>query len=98
MDHLDCLMSENWPPVDFTEEQLNDHIMGVVMSEHFSLKKGIRLFGDKAKEATTKEVQAIHDMGTYELLDASELTRDKKRDALESLLFITEKRDGQAKG
>ena len=62
------------------------------MAQHFSLKKGIALFGDKAEQATTEELQAIHDMGTYEPLDASKLTRDAKRDALESLLFITEKR------
>ena len=36
-------------------------------------------------------------MGTYESLDASKLTRGEKRDALESLLFITEKRDGLSK-
>ena len=36
-------------------------------------------------------------MGTYEPLDASKLTREEKRDALESLLFITEKRDGRVK-
>ena len=36
-------------------------------------------------------------MGTYKPLDASKLTRDEKRDALESLLFITEKRDGRIK-
>ena len=36
-------------------------------------------------------------MGTYEPLDATKLTRDETCDALESLLFITEKRDGQIK-
>ena len=30
-------------------------------------------------------------MGTYEPLDTAKLTKDEKRDALESLLFITEK-------
>ena len=87
-------MTENPPPVGFTEEQLDDHIMGVVMAEHFFLKKGIKLFGDKAEAATATELRAIHDMGTYEPLDASKLTREDKRDALESLLFITEKKDG----
>ena len=90
-------MSANPPTVGFTEEQLDDHIIGVVMAEHFFLKKGIRLFGDKAEDATTKELPAIHDMGTYEPLDASKLTREEKRDALESLLFVTEKRDGRVK-
>ena len=64
------------------------------MAEHFPLKKGIALFGDRAEQATTEELQAIHDMGTYEPLDASKLTRDEKHDALEFLLFIIEKRDG----
>ena len=67
------------------------------MASHFPLKKGIALFGDKAEKATTEELQAIHDMGTYEPLDASKLTREEKRDALESLLFITEKRTGELK-
>ena len=71
--------------------------MGVILAQHFSLKKGIALFGDKAEQATTEELQAIHDMGTYKPLYVSKLTRDEKRDALESLLFITEKRDGQIK-
>ena len=43
-------MTENPPPVGFKEEQLDDHIMGVVMAEFFLLKKGIKLFGDKAEE------------------------------------------------
>ena len=57
--------------------------MGVVKAEHFSLKKGIKLFGDKAEDATTTELRAIYDMDTYEPLDASKLTREEKRDALE---------------
>ena len=65
------------------------------MASHFSLKKGIALFGDKAEKATTKELQAIHIMCAYEPLDASKLTRQERRDALESLLFITEKKDGR---
>ena len=94
---IDSLIDENPPPVGLTEEQLDDHIMGVILAQHFSLKKGIALFGDKTEQATTAELQAIHDMGTYEPLDASKLTRDEKRDALESLLFIIEKRDGRIK-
>ena len=36
-------------------------------------------------------------MGTYEPPDGSKLTKDERRDALESLSFVTEKRDGQIK-
>ena len=31
-DHIDRLMKDNSPPVGFTEEQLDDHIMGIVMA------------------------------------------------------------------
>ena len=75
---IDSLIDENPPPVGLTEEQLDDHIMGVILAQHFPLKKGIALFGDKAEQATTEELQAIHDMGTYGPLDASKLTRDEK--------------------
>ena len=40
-DHIDRIMKDNPPPVGFTEEQLDDHIMGVVMAEHFPLKRGL---------------------------------------------------------
>ena len=46
---IDSLIHENPPPVGLTEEQLDGHIMGVIMASHFSLKKGIALFGDKAE-------------------------------------------------
>ena len=39
---IDSLIDENLPPVGLTEEQLDDHIMGVTLAQHFSLKKGNR--------------------------------------------------------
>ena len=50
---IDSLIDENPPPVGLTEEQLDDHIMEVILAQYFSLKKGIALFGDKAEQATT---------------------------------------------
>ena len=94
---IDSLIDENPPPVGLTEEQLDDHILEFILAQHSFLKKGIALFGDKAEQATTAELQAIHDMGTYEPLNVSNLTRDNKCDALELLLFLTEKRDGRIK-
>ena len=67
------------------------------MASHSFLKKRIALFQDKAEKATTEELQAIHGMGTYEPLDASKRTREEKRDALKSLVFVTEKKDGRIK-
>ena len=45
--------------------------MGGILVSHFSLKNSIELFGNRAEKTTTKELQQIHDMGTYEPQDAS---------------------------
>ena len=47
------------------EEDIESHIMGVVMIENFNMKKGINIFGDMSETAVVKELQKIHDMNTY---------------------------------
>ena len=53
--------------------------MGVVFAQHNTLKKGIGKFGDRAEEATIKELKKIHDMGTYQSLDATKLLPKQTR-------------------
>ena len=61
------------------------------------MKKGLELFGERGDKAVTKELQKIYDMNTYEPIDASKLSYQEIKDALYSMLFITEKRDGDVK-
>ena len=61
-------------PQDMSEEEIEAHIMGVLLIEHFNMKKGINIFGDRYKTAVIKELQNIHDMNTYKPIDASTLT------------------------
>ena len=61
---LDSVIDDT-PPVGLAEKQVDEHIFGLTLASHFPLKKGIELFGDRAEKSTTKELQAIHDMGTY---------------------------------
>ena len=68
-----------------------------VIFTQMSAKKGLKKFGDWAAEATTKELKQIHDMGTYQPLDATKLTRKERMEALSSLLFITEKKMAESK-
>ena len=56
------------------DEALTEHLLGVISVQQYNLKKGLELFGDRAEEATTKELQQIHDFGTYVPQDASSLT------------------------
>ena len=80
-----------------TEEQLDVHIVGVIFSQNFSLKKGLELFGGKEDAAVHKELTQIHKMDTYEPEHKSNLTFEDKKKALASLMSITEKRNGDIK-
>ena len=79
------------------EEQLDGHLMGIIPASLFPLKKGIGFFGERVETATTKELQAIYNMGTYEPQYASKPTKQDKHGLMESLSLITEQNDGQIK-
>ena len=65
MTQLDIILDEYHPSDGYTEEEVDEHIMGMRMTLHFSLTKGIEIFGDKVEKATTKNLKQIHDMGMY---------------------------------
>ena len=78
-------------PPAVTEEEINAHIMGLVLVEHYNMKKGLELFVESCEKAVTKELSKIHDMSTYEPMYASKLSYQEKQYALAYMLFITEK-------
>ena len=57
------------------DDSLMEHLLGVILVQQYNLKKRLELFGDTAEVATTKELQQIHDFGTYILRDAKMLSR-----------------------
>ena len=57
-----------------TEYDINSHIMGVVLSEHYNMKNDLELFDERGEKAVTEELQNIHNMNTYEPMDASKLS------------------------
>ena len=63
-----------------------------------SLKKGLKEFGKEGEEATIKEMQQHHDMETFRPRYTHELTGDKRREALSSLMHLKKKRNGKTKG
>ena len=48
--------------------------MGVVLIDHFNMKKGVYIFGNIADTAVIKDLHKIHDMNTCEPMDAYKLT------------------------
>ena len=67
------------------------------MAEHCSMEKAKELFGDRSDDAVMKELRQIRSFEMYEPLEASNLTWEEKKEALNSLLFVTEKRNGDIK-
>ena len=65
-----------------------EHLLGVILVQQYNLKKGLELFGDRAEVATTKELQQIHDFGTYVPQEAKSLSRAERTKALSALMFI----------
>ena len=63
------------PPPSFTEARLDEHIVGVVLSQQHSLRKGRELFGEKSDTDITKDLQQIHDLETYDPVYKSDLSQ-----------------------
>merc|ERR1712086_750322 len=72
-------------------------LVGVLMAQQYSMKKAKELFGEKADAAVMRELYQINNFETYVPLKASNLSWEEKKKALKSLIFVTEKRNGDTK-
>jgi hypothetical protein len=64
----------------------------------YSLNKGIQRFGKKGWDAAFGEMKQLNDREVFEPIDVSKLSAKEKRQALESLIFLVEKKDNTIKG
>ena len=67
------------------------------MAQQYSMKKMMELFGDKDDAAITRERNQINDFETYMQIKAINMSWEDKMKALESLIFMIEKRNGDIK-
>ena len=91
------LCEEDFPDSITNNDEIEDFIMGMVLLQHFNIKKVTELFGDRATAAVVKELQQIYDMDTYVPTDASKLSYEDIEKSLAALMFITDKRNGNIK-
>ena len=63
----------------------------------YSLKQGIKRFGDKGIAAAHKELKQLNDRVVFEPISIEEMTSLKRKRAMESLIFLGEKRDETVK-
>jgi hypothetical protein len=65
--------------------------------KHYGLKAGLRQFKDRGSKAVVKELTQFHTMNVFRPVNPNQLTREERRNALSSLMFLTEKRTGEIK-
>ena len=68
------------------EDECKAHVVGLILAQMYSLKKGTELFGKKAEEATMTELSQIDDFETYRPLHKHKLSKQDRRDALELMI------------
>jgi hypothetical protein len=84
-------------PRDYSHMHSHATIMHHAMNQ-YSLKKGLRKFQKVGEEAVSKELKQLHMIETFTPQHSNDLSDSQKQKALESLMFLEEKRDGTIKG
>jgi hypothetical protein len=84
-------------PRDYSHMFSHATVMHHAMTQ-YSLRKGLKKFQKVGEEAVSKELKQLHMRDTFAPQNSEELSDEQKRGALESLMFLKEKRDGSIKG
>ena len=69
-----------------------------VLAQQYHITKGLKIYGDRGREAAKKEMKQLDDMEVVKPKKVDSLTEEQKRNALPCLMFISEKNDGSIKG
>jgi Reverse transcriptase (RNA-dependent DNA polymerase) len=74
-----------------------DAVLGFIFTQ-VSMKRGLKMFGDKGREAVETELHQLHDREVMTPVEADSLSQEEKKRALQYLMFLKEKRCGKIKG
>jgi len=75
----------------------NATLEAITMTQ-YSMKKGIKVFGEPGVTAVLDELKQLHDRKVLEPKSGANLTREDKKCALNYLMFLKKKRCGRIKG
>lgn len=70
----------------------------VFQSPQMNMKQGLKVFGEKGKDAVYQEMKQLHDRGVMSPIHPSTLSREQRRKVLRYLMFLKQKRSGKIKG
>ena len=80
--------------MNYMEDKYKNDNKEISCVQTYNAKQGIKRFQDKGKEAITKEMDQLHKRRVFEPINPGDLTRDERNKAMESLIFLTEKKNG----
>ena len=100
-DRRDQLKSEQKPGVSFprdscSSKKLTPELEAIALTQ-YTLKRGLKEFGDDGLTALGKEVQQLYTRKISKPVDGDDLTKEQKRASLRYLMFLTKKRCGRIK-
>ena len=84
--------------LDRTMKQENNLDNDKTSAKTYFHTTAVKKLGDIAVKSIVKEAKQLDDMRVYHPRNADRLTQKEKDEALNSLTFVTEKRDGRVKG
>ena len=94
---------ENAQVIATVMSYMNDNLEGLQDTElaqfvqTYSLMKGLKKFGERGRTAAYSEMKQLHERIAFAPIHIEELTELERKRAMESLIFLVEKRDGKVK-
>ena len=82
---------------ELTSNKSREVVNGMLMSQQYHINKGLKVFGEKGREAVRSEMKQLDELEVVKPRNWSELSEGEKRNALPYLMFLTEKRDESIK-
>ena len=73
-------------------------IQGASFAQQYILQKGLKVFGDQGREASTKEMDQLHRQSCFMPISIKEMMPEECKKAMEALMFLMEKCNESIKG
>ena len=96
-EEMNHLVTQIHPEQTLEYESAEAEILAQAFVQTYNLTCGIQKFGDKGKQAAIDEMRQLHDRACFRPININDLDERARRAAMESLIFLVEKRDGRVK-
>ena len=64
---------------------------GMSFIQQYLLRKGLKLFGDRGREATKAEIEQLHERECFAPMSIAKISLIEKERAMEAIMFLAKK-------